>query len=214
MDPKEVESTAENAKLPNKINPLIRSMIVSDFLILSAFGIYGPIFAIFITNQIQGGTAMTVGLATASYWVVRSVFQIPISKLLDAQSGEKYNFLALITGSLIFSTVPFLFIFASLPWHIFVLQGFYGLGDSLAAPTYLSIFSAHLDRKKENVEWGTRSVLIGIGTSVTAIMGGYFADHFGFKIIFFITGVIALFGTSLLIFAKGKHIKLGMHGKQ
>ncbi len=186
----------------NKINPIIRSMILSDFFILSAFSIYGPIFAIFIVGQINGGSAETVGFATASYWIVRSVIQLPISKMLDRRESEQVNFIALITGSFLFSVVPFLFIFATQPWHIYLLQAMYGVGDSLAASTYLSVFSHHLDRKKENLEWGTRSILVGIGTSIAAVGGGFLADHYGFDVIFILTGILAIFGSCLLVYSR------------
>ena len=189
------------------INPIIRSMIMSDFFILSAFSIYGPVFAIFIIGQINGGSALTVGFATASYWIVRSLIQLPISKALDRLDSEAVNFKALIVGSFLFSIVPFMFIFAREPWHIYLLQAIYGIGDSLAASTYLSVFSNHLDKKRENFEWGTRSVLIGIGTSVAAIGGGFLADHYGFHIIFILTGLLAIFGSSLLIYSRHKDFK-------
>ncbi len=195
----------------SKINPIIRSLIFSDFLVLSAFSIYGPIFAIFILKQINGGTAGTVGVATASYWIVRSILQLPISKALDKQDDKRLNFRALIIGSFLFSIVPFLFIFATEPWHVYVLQAIYGIGDSLAASTYLSVFSNHLDKKKENLEWGTRSVMVGIGTSIAAVGGGFLADRYGFHMIFIITGILALFGSSLLIYSRYKDSELGMH---
>lgn len=186
------------------MNPVVRSMILSDFFILSAFSIYGPVFAIFIIGQINGGSALTVGFATASYWIVRSAIQLPISKTLDRLDSERVNFRALLTGSFLFSIVPFMFIFATEPWHIYLLQAVYGIGDSLAAPTYLSVFSNHLDKKRRNFEWGTRSVLIGVGTSVAAVGGGFLADHYGFHVIFILTGLLATFGSSLLIYSRYK----------
>ena len=194
------------ATATKSINPIIRGMIFSDFFILSAFSIYGPIFAIFIVGQIHGGSAETVGLATASYWIVRSALQLPISKALDRLGSDRVDFTALIVGSFLFSIVPFLFIFATEPWHIYVLQAIYGVGDSLAASTYLSVFSHHLDRKRENLEWGTRSVLVGIGTSIAAIGGGFLADHYGFNLIFILTGTLAIFGSCLLIYARHSDI--------
>ena len=201
------EDKIDQVVITPTVNPIIRSMIMSDFFILSAFSIYGPVFAIFIIGQIHGGSALTVGLATASYWVVRSAIQLPISKALDKFNSEKMNFRALITGSFLFSVVPFMFIFATEQWHVYILQAIYGIGDSLAASTYLSVFSNHLDKKRENFEWGIRSVLIGIGTSLAAVGGGFLADNYGFHIIFILTGFLAIFGSSLLIYSRHRDIK-------
>ncbi len=191
---------ADTKKL--NINPIVKIMIYSDFLILSGFALYGPIFAIFITRQIQNGSAHVVGLAVASYWAVRSVVQLPISRFLDKYDGERDDFWAMIGGSFLISIVPFLFIFAKFPWHIYLLMMIYGLGDSLSSPTYLSIFSHHIDKEKENFEWGLRSVLIGIGIGIAGAVGGYLADKFGFEIVFILTGILAIIGSAVLIFIR------------
>ena len=206
MDTADIDSQNIHIEKRVKINPLIRALIFSDFLVISAFAIYGPIFAIFISQQIEGGSA---GLAASFYWITRSIFQLPISHLLDKKNAEKNNFWALTAGSLIFSAVPFMYIFASLPWHVFLLQGIYGFADCLAAPTYLSIFSHHLDKKKENIEWGVRSVSIGIGTSLAAVLGGYVADKHGFDTVFLLTGIFAMTGATTLIFITRHHLKKG-----
>lgn len=74
------------------------------------------------------------------------------------------------------------------------------------------MFSHHLDRKRENLEWGTRSVLTGIGTSIAAIGGGFLADHYGFPVIFILTGLLAIFGSSLLIYSRHKDFERGHLG--
>jgi MFS family permease len=174
-------------------------MIYSDFLVLSALSIYGPIFALFVIQRIIGGSAQVVGFAAASYWLARSIVQLPISRFLDKYDGEKDDFWAMVIGSILFSAVPILFIFAKLPWHIYLLQAVYGLADSLAVPTYLAIFSHHLDKNKENFEWGLRSVSIGIGAALGGATGGYLADKVGFNIVFILTSIITFIGATILI---------------
>src|SRR3990172_9566195 len=104
------------------MNRIIKILIYSDTLILSAFSLYLPIFAIFVATQITGGSTTIAGLAAASYWLTRAIIQLPISRFLDKHDGEKRSFQALVWGSFLFSIVPFVYIFAELPWHIYVLQ--------------------------------------------------------------------------------------------
>jgi len=193
-------------KEKSNINPIIKIMIYSDFLVLSALSIYGPIFALFVTQHIQGGSAQVVGFAAASYWLTRSIVQLPISKFLDKYDGEKDDFWAMVTGSILFSAVPILFIFAKMPWHIYLFQAIYGLADSLAVPTYLAIFSHHIDKEKENFEWGLRSVSIGIGVAFGAASGGYLVDKVGFNVIFILTSIITFIGAATLIAIRGSLI--------
>ena len=55
-------------------------LILSDVLILSSFGLIGPIFAIFIMSDLEGGSIETAGLATTVFLVVKSVVQLPLSR--------------------------------------------------------------------------------------------------------------------------------------
>ncbi|MBM3257909.1 MAG: hypothetical protein FJZ05_01705, partial [Candidatus Nealsonbacteria bacterium] len=58
-----------------KINRVIKTLIISDFFLQSGWGLIGPIFAIFITQQIDKGTLASVGFVAATYWFVKSVAQ-------------------------------------------------------------------------------------------------------------------------------------------
>ena len=66
------------AKYTKGINKVIKTLILSDFFLQSGWGLIGPIFAIFITQQIEKGTLAAVGFIAATYWLVKSIFQ-PLS---------------------------------------------------------------------------------------------------------------------------------------
>lgn len=183
----------------NITSKVIRILITSDFIIVSAFGLFGPIFAIFVTHQIHGGSATIVGIAAAVYWIVRNSVQLPIARYLDRTPGERDDFLALLIGSFLFSIVPFLYLMASEAWHIYLLQAIYGVGDALAVPTYLVMYSRHIDKENQSSQWGIRSVAVGSGAAIAGALGGIVADKFGFDVVFFITGTLAVIGSSLLI---------------
>jgi len=185
------------------INKIIRILIYSDVAIVTAFSFYGPIFAIFIANQIRGGGPALAGFAVATYWVVRTIIQLPISRYLDRHDGEKDDFWALVGGSFLFSIVPLLYLFASDPWHVILFQAIYGVGDSLAVPTYLSLYGRHVDKTKEGSEWGLRSVVIGGGAALAAAFGGLLAAKFGFRIVFVLTSILSLIGSSILLVLRG-----------
>src|SRR3989344_7835297 len=95
-----------------KISTILLILTGVDVLILSAFGLLSPLFAIFVTKQIVGGTATVVGFATAVYFIAKSLAQIPIGRFIDKHSGEKDDFLGLIIGHLSLAVVPFLYLLA------------------------------------------------------------------------------------------------------
>jgi len=71
-----------------KINNLIKILTFSDILIVSGWGFVNPIFAVFVTQQVKGGNLELVGLATATFLVVRSVFLVPFGRLIDKKRGR------------------------------------------------------------------------------------------------------------------------------
>ncbi|MFH0803496.1 MAG: hypothetical protein V1877_00020, partial [Candidatus Tagabacteria bacterium] len=62
------------------INKIIKVLMLSDFILISAFGFIAPIFAIFMTDKIQGATIETVGYASALYWVAAILIRLPIAR--------------------------------------------------------------------------------------------------------------------------------------
>lgn len=186
-----------------RVNRVVRILIYSDLIIVTSFALYGPIFAIFISQQIEGGGVRVAGLAAAVYWVTRAIVQLPISKYLDEHDGERDDFWALVIGSLLFSSVPMLYIFARTPAHVYALQFIYGLGDSLAVPTYLTMFGRHVDRKYASSQWGLRSTVVGIGAAFAGAAGGMLADRFGFQAVLATTSALSFLGAATLLLLYG-----------
>ena len=185
-----------------KISTILLILTGVDVLILSAFGLLSPLFAIFVTKQIVGGTATVVGFATAVYFIAKSLVQIPIGRFIDKHSGEKDDFLVLIIGHLSLAVVPFLYLLARTPFHIYALQAVLGVADALVVPAYLAIFSRHLDKDHEGTEWSVRSVFVGTAAAIAGASGGVIVDSFGFEALFVSAGILAIFATVSVLFIR------------
>lgn len=181
------------------LNKVIKVLIASDFFLLFGWGLVIPILAIFIVQSIEGGDARVAGMAIGIYWLVKSIIQIPIASYLDKHKGEKDDYYALIGGTLLASFVPLGFIFASLPWHIYALQGVHALGMAFAVPSWGGIFTRHIDKGREALSWGTESSSLGIGAGVAGIVGGTLAKFFGFTPLFIGVFVFGIITTLLLL---------------
>jgi len=182
------------------MNRIIKVLILSDFIITSAFGFVAPIFALFITDKIQGGTIETVGFAAAFYWVAAVLTRIPIARFVDRTKSEKDDFYFMIFGSIIISVVPFLFLFSAKIWHIYLIEALYGLGYSLRLPGWFGMFTRHIDKGHEGYEWSADSVVAGVGAAVTAALGGVLAVRLGFEALFILIGAVSIIGSAVLIF--------------
>ncbi len=91
--------------------------------------------------------------------------------------------------------------------HIYVAQVLYGVGSGLAYPTWLSLWSTHLDRHHEGYEWSLYSTLTGIGTAAAAGIGAGLVQFVGFRPAFLMVGILSLFGCFILFFLNAKELK-------
>ena len=191
------------------INKVIKIIIYWDFFINSAWGLLGPVFAIFIVQNIALGEtaegAKIAGFAALFYWVVKSILQIPIGKYLDRNHGEKDDFVFMILGTFLTGLTPFGFMISFLPWHIYIFQILHAIGMAMIIPSSYAIFTRHIDKGKEAFEWGLDSTVLGVGVGVTGAIGGIMAAYFGFKTIFILTGIFTI-ASAFFIFLIRKEI--------
>lgn len=179
------------------MNRVIKFLMISDILVLTSFGLVEPILAIFFKEDLIGGTILAAGLAGTIFLLVKSVIQLPFSKYVDAHSyRERLKWL--IIGTFLVSIVPFIYIFSDHIYWIFLAQAIHGLGSGLAYPTWLGLWSTHLDKKKESFEWSLYSTMTGIGTALTAAIGAALAQFVGFNFTFLFVGILSLVGCMML----------------
>lgn len=167
----------------------------SDIFFITGFGLIDPILAIFIKENLTGGTIFAAGLASTLFCITKCVIQLPFSKYVD-KHDDKVKWL--ILGSMLIAVVPFLYLFAKDVNVIYIAQFIYGIGSGLAYPTWLGIWSTHLDKKHESFEWSLYSTLTGIGTAITAAIGGLIAQYIGFAITFILVGTLSIVGCGIL----------------
>jgi MFS family permease len=183
-----------------KVNNLIKILTFSDVVVLSGWELMNPVFAVFLTDQIVGGNLELVGLASSVYLIIRALLQLPFARFIDRRRGEIDDFIVMALGSFIISLVPFLYVFARSPLQVLIFQGFLGLGAAMVAPSWLAIFTRHIDKSVEAEEWGLYNSMVGIGGALAGALSGFMAERIGFQYLFVLVGIISVFGTSFLFF--------------
>lgn len=180
------------------INKIIKTLIFSDVLILGSFGLINPIFAIFIDEQIIGGGVEVAGFAAAIYLLTKSFLQIFVGRHVDKDHKDKDDFWFLAIGTLLIALVPLLYIYSFYPWHIYLLQIMYGVGAAMSFPTWMAIFTRHLDKFHEAYQWGIYDTSTGLVAGITAVFGGIVASKYGFDTLFYLISGITLLGLMIL----------------
>ena len=178
------------------VNRVMRAYIYWDLVINSAWGLLGPVFAIFLLEKIAIGNvaegAKIAGFATLFYWLTKAVLQIPIGHYLDKNHGEIDDFWFYVIGVIITGAVPFGFLFSYLPWHIYVLQIVHAVGMSMVITSSYAIFIRNVDKGREAYESSLDSTLLGVGAGFAGAIGGIMAGYIGFQLIFILTGTFTL----------------------
>ena len=177
---------------PKGINKIIKILTFSDILMIGSFGLVAPIFAVFITDSIQGGNLGTVGIASTIYLLTKSVFQLFAAHIADGIKGEKDDFWAMFISSIIISLIPLLYLIISNTHELFIVQFIYGIAAAFSFPSWMAIFTRHIDKNSEAREWGIYYTLIDLSAAATAGIGGIVAYNFGFKPLFIIVSAIGL----------------------
>ncbi|HEY4493029.1 MAG TPA: MFS transporter [Candidatus Paceibacterota bacterium] len=181
------------------MNNFIKTLIISDFLLYFSYGLVTPIIAIFVSNQIAGATIETVGIATAIYWIVRSLTSIPLARWMDKHDGEKDEFHFMFWGALLMSLTLMSLAWATEIWQVYLIQALFGVFNSMAIPGWRILFTNHIDTGRTGFEWSVWDVAVASGTALAAYAGSVVAQVYGFHVLFIAVGVIGVLGALILI---------------
>lgn len=180
------------------INPVIRFLIISDTVLMGAAGLLGPIFALFITDFIKGGNEAVAGIAAGIYLFTKSILQIPVAHFIDKIRGERDDFWIMFIFTILIAFIPLLYLVISTPLQLYIVQFVLGFFTAFTFPTYMAIFTRHIDKEKEGTEWGVYFTLTDLIGAALAVVGGYIAVTEGFPALIVTVVVVSLFGALLL----------------
>lgn len=187
------------------INKVVKVLIFSDFFINLGWGLLSPIFALFILENVTTDpleATEVAGFAALFYWITKSLIQVPIGNYLDKNDGEKDDFWFMVVGTFVVAFVPIGYLFSTEPWHIYILQIVHAIGMAMALPSWLAIFTKHIDKGKEAYEWSLESTSIGAGAGIAGGIGGVMAGALGFKFLFILVSLLTFVSAVLLLFVK------------
>lgn len=177
------------------MNRTLKLLVFSDIFVLTGFGLISPIMAIFIKEDLIGGTIAAVGIAAAITTFIRCALQI----LFAYVAKPKHRYMMVIAGTFFIAAVPFIYIFSTNVTHIYLAAVIHGFGAGLANPAWFSLFAANLNKKARGWEWSIYSSSVGLGTATSAFVGSQLATKFGFIPVFIVVSILALVGSFILI---------------
>ena len=179
------------------MNRTIRLLMLSDLFLFTGFGLVTPILAIFVKDNLSGGTIAAAGIASFIYLFMKAIVQLPFSRYTDAHPKLQRHLL--IYGSILMSASSLMFIPATHISTIYMAQFLRGIGAGLAYPCWLSLWSVHLDKHHEGYEWSLYNTVASIGTAIAAVVGAALVESIGFQSTFVIVSITTLIGSFILL---------------
>lgn len=176
------------------MNAIIKLLILADFFVFSGFGLVSPIFAVFIKDDLIGGSLTAVGIASTIYLLTKAALQIPLARWTDREPANLREFWSMIIGYLFIVLIPFFYLLIQDVNQLYLVQFFYGVASALAYPGFMAIFTKFADHERAAYSWSMYSTTVIIGMAVTAGIGGWIGEMFGFRILLVIVGIFTFLG--------------------
>lgn len=178
------------------MNRTIKLLMISDVFFFTGFGLISPILAIFVKDNLVGGTILAAGVSSFVYLVAKSLTQMPFARYVDAKPQTRRTFV--ILGSILMALASLLFIPATHIFTLYVAQLIRGIGSGLAYPCWIGLWLSHLDSHHEGFEWSVYNTTASLGTAVAGVIGAGLVELIGFQWTFLIMAGFAFIGGILL----------------
>lgn len=199
-----LRSKISTSLLLKEVSPVIKFLIISDVMVVGAAGMLAPLFALFVEGFIQDGNALVISISMGIYLVARSLLQIPIATIIDKIKGETDDYYLMVIFSMVSALLVLLYLLINQPWQLYLVQLALGITTAITYPSYMAIFTRHIDKTKEGTEWGIYYTLTDLGSAILAIIGGYIATFYGLKFLIVTVSLLSTFGSLLLLPIKSR----------
>jgi len=176
------------------MNKNLKLLMISDIFVLSGFGLIAPILSIFINDNLINGSIFSAGLASTIFLITHAGLQL----LFSYKFNPKDRLWMLRLGTAIIALVPLGYILSTTINHLYFVEFIYGVGAAFAYPSWSSLFTANLEKGRRGFQYSIYNSSVGVGTALTAVVGGWLAEKISFQFVFVLTGLIALIGLFVL----------------
>lgn len=189
------------------MNSVVKAFIISEIFLWSSWNAIIPIFAIFAATQIPGGNTEIAAASFSTYLISRVIFELISGRYLS-KSNEMQKFIVTIIGIILMSVGYLGFAITKNIASLFVFYSIIGMGLGIASPAKNSLFSTHLDKNKEVTEWSIYDGFVFMGMAMSAAIGGFVANRYGFAFLFNLVAVTNLLSIiPYILYAKRRRTK-------
>ncbi len=169
----------------------LAALVVAMFSLAMGVGFIVPLLPVYA--EMLGASGAWIGLIFAANPFFRAIFMVVFGALSD-YAGKKKIMSVGLTG---YAIISLGFIFATTVVHLFALRVLQGICSAMIAPVARAYAGEISPAHKEGQVMGTLNMGFFAGFSFGPLVGGLFADRFGFNVPFFAMSILS--ATSLLL---------------
>ena len=190
-----------------KNNKLLSALTFEDATFWGSDVFVAVVFALFITQNIDGGSVTHVGIIYGVYRIVRAFLALPIGKFFDRHKGHIDEMWGIVFSSLLTGSIYLVLFSVTQLWAVYVAIVFIAAGHALNQGAWQILFHSSVDESKRGQVTGKYQLFMQIIYGTASICAGIIADVFGFKWIMVLAGVITIAGGVLPLFVREKFEK-------
>ncbi len=170
-----------------KIRKALRILLLTNGTVLFSGAMFGPVYAIFVEKV--GGDILDAGIGATVYALVAAIAVLIFGKYSDR---IKQNELLVAAGYVLIAIGYFLYLSVDTVAMMLVCQCIIGLGEAVYSPSFDAIYSKHLKQENAGTSWAMWEAMNYFTWAGGAFVGGVVASYFGFKSVFVMMAVLAL----------------------
>ncbi len=175
------------------------SILLSLFSVMLGVGIISPLLPIIAENL--HATGVWIGLIFASFSIAR-VISLPFFGFLADRFSRKRIF---STGLILYTVIAILYAFSDTKEKLLLVRLFHGVSSAMVIPVAMAQVAALSDKTALGKNLGLVNSSIFLGMAFGPLIGGFFADKFGYSSAFFAMSAFSAFSflIALLKFPEG-----------
>jgi len=177
-------------------NPIIKILILSDFIVWTGISLVTPILSVFFVEQVEGMSIVDIGIGVFITLFIAGILEIYVGHFLDKTRGDKDEIYFLIIGNVIISVYYAILAFlpSRITFYIYcILNAF---SQAMVYPAWRKLFTKFVDKGKEGLQWSIYDTIMNMGIGIASAIGGIIVETLvGFTTLFLIISIITLVGS-------------------
>jgi MFS family permease len=178
----------------------LKFLLLADAWQIYALGLIAPIYAVFVEKI--GGDILD---ASWGYFAFMMTTGVATYFLGQWEDRVKHKERLVIFGYLLTAIGCISYIYVSNQLGLVLTQIVFGMSVAVKNPAYDALYTEYMDEHKEASAWADWEAMSYATTAIAALIGGYFANRYGFTALFifmFVSALLSMLTASIFFWKK------------